>query len=288
MSADSELIALKSNGISVPRICVPVFLMAILLTGVCFWINIEVAPRAEQAMNRAIVDIATSNPTALFRADEIVEAFPDRRVYVGGKDGDRLKNILVFEMDEDFRPTKMIHAMEGELTPDIKNSRLLLRLFDARFEQRDSKNPSDLTKIQQGIVMQEGVFPLALDRFFKNFQKNRRLSSYTLAELVELIKTLEGIKRLEALVELNKRFSTSLSCIAFALIAIPLGITTHRKETSVGFALSLIVAFSYFFFILMADTFRGKAEAFPQVLIWIPNLVFFGLGTVLFFRLSKR
>jgi lipopolysaccharide export LptBFGC system permease protein LptF len=24
------------------------------------------------------------------------------------------------------------------------------------------------------------------------------------------------------------------------------------------------------------------------VLIWIPNIVFFGLGTVLFFRLSKR
>ncbi|MFM8364613.1 MAG: LptF/LptG family permease, partial [Verrucomicrobiota bacterium] len=97
MSADSELIALKSNGISVPRVCVPVFILAVLLTGICFWINIDVAPRAEQAMTRAIVDIATSNPAALFRADEVVDAFPDRRVYVGGKDGDRLKNIVVFE-----------------------------------------------------------------------------------------------------------------------------------------------------------------------------------------------
>jgi len=239
-------------------------------------------------MTRAIVDIATSNPAALFRADEVVDAFPDRRVYVGGKDGDRLKNIIVFEMDDDSRPTKMIHAMEGELKPDIENSRQLLRLFDARFEQRDAKNPGDISKIQQGIVMQEGVFPLALDRFFKEFQTNRRLSSYTLPELLELLKTLDGKKHLEALVELNKRFSVSLSCIAFVLIAIPLGITTHRKETSVGFAISLVVAFSYFFFILMADTFRGKAEAFPQMLIWIPNILFFALGTVLFVRLSKR
>jgi lipopolysaccharide export system permease protein len=288
MSADSELIALKSNGISVPRICVPVFILAVLLTGICFWINIEIAPRAEQAMTRAIVDIATSNPTTLFRADEIVDAFPDRRVYVGGKDGDRLKNIIVIEMDANSRPAKMIHALEGELKPDIENSRLLLRLFDARFEQRDPKNPEDLTKIQQGIVMKEGVFPMALDRFFKKYQSNRRLSSYTLSELLVLLKTIEGKQHLEALVELNKRFSLSLSCIAFALIAIPLGITTHRKETSVGFAISLVVAFSYFFFILMADTFRGKAEVFPQMLIWVPNLVFFGLGTVLFFRLSKH
>jgi lipopolysaccharide export system permease protein len=136
--------------------------------------------------------------------------------------------------------------------------------------------------------MKEGVFPLALDKFFEEFQSNRRLSSYTLLELYSAYKQAEGKKRQEMLVELNKRFSTSLSCIAFALIAIPLGITTHRKETSVGFALSLIVAFSYFFFILMADTFRGSPAAFPHFLIWIPNFAFFGLGLWLFTRLAKR
>jgi len=288
MSADSELIALKSNGVSIPRVSVPVFVISVVLTMVCFWINIDIAPRAEQAMTRAVVDMATSNPTALFRADEVVDAFPDRRVYVGGKDGNRLLNILVFELNDDARVSKMIFAKEGALTPDTANSRLLFKLFDARFEQRDAKAPDDFSKIHQGIVMKEGVFPLALDKFFKEFQNNRRLSSYTLPDLYAAYTLAEGKSRQEMLVELNKRFSTSLSCIAFALIAIPLGITTHRKETSVGFAMSLVVAFSYFFFILMADTFRGKPSAFPHFLIWIPNLVFFGLGLWLFKRLAKR
>jgi lipopolysaccharide export system permease protein len=288
MSADSELIALKSNGVSIPRISVPVFVIAVVLTLVCFWINIDVAPRAEQAMTRAIVDIATSNPTALFRADEVVDAFPDRRVYVGGKVGDRLLNILVFEMDDNERPSKMIFAKEGSLTPDTENKRILFRMFNARFEQRDANASEDYSKIQQGIVMQEGVFPLALDKFFKEFQSNRRLSSYTLPELFTLFQASEGESRLETLVELNKRFSTSLSCIAFALIAIPLGITTHRKETSVGFAISLVVAFSYFFFILMADTFRGNPAAVPYLLIWVPNFAFIGLGLWLFNRLAKN
>ena len=289
MSADSELIALKSNGVSIPRICMPVFVIATALSMVCFWINADVAPRAEQAMTRAVVDIATNNPISLFRADEVVDQFPDRRVYVGGKDGNQLKNILVFEMNDDQYPTKMVFAREGILTPDIENSRLLLRLFDARFEQRDSANPHDLSKIQQGIVMKEGVFPLQLDKFLKNAQsKNRRLSSYTLPELFEMLSQTEGKKRLETLVEFNKRFSIALSCIAFALIAIPLGVTTHRKETSIGFGLSIVVAFSYFFFFIMADTFRGNAAAFPQFLIWIPNLLFFTLGSWLFVRLAKR
>lgn len=288
ISADNELIALKASGVSVPRVCAPVFISALLLTGICFWINIEVAPRAEQAMTRAIVDIATSNPAALFRADEVVDQFPDRRVYVGGKEGDKLKNIIVFEMSDQMEALKMVYAKEGVLTPDPENSRLLLRLFNARFEQRDEKNPRDITKIQQGIVMSEGVFPISLEKFFDEFRGGRRMSSYTLPELVEFIAKGAGKRETEAFVEFNKRFSVSLACVAFALIAVPLGITAHRKETSIGFALSLAIAFTYFFFIIMADTFRNNAGAYPSVLIWIPNVIFFTLGAVLFYRLSKR
>jgi lipopolysaccharide export system permease protein len=288
MSADNELIALKSNGVSVPRICVPVFLLAILLTLACFWINVEIAPRAEQAMTRAVMDIATSNPSSLFRADEIVDKFPDRRVYVGRKEGDKLFNITVFELDDEFMPKQMIYAREGVLSPDPGNSRLLLRLFNARFEQRDENDLSDVSKIQQGIVMKEGVFPISLAKFFEEYQGNRRMSSYTLPELIDFLAKGAGDRETEATVELNKRFSVSLACMAFVLIAVPLGVTAHRKETSVGFAISLVIAFTYFFFIIMADTFRNNPAAHPALLIWIPNVLFFCLGTYLFLRLAKR
>jgi len=288
MSADNELVALKSNGVSIPRICLPVFLLATLLTLACFWINIEIAPRAEQAMTRAVMDIATSNPASLFRADEIVDKFPDRRVYVGKKEGDKLFNIIVFELDEEFIPKQMIYAREGVLSPDPANSRLLLRLFNARFEQRDAHKPEDVSKIQQGIVMKEGVFPISLAKFFQEYQGSRRLSSYTLPELAEFLAKGAGDRQTEASVEFNKRFSVSLACMAFVLIAVPLGITAHRKETSVGFAISLGIAFTYFFFIIMADTFRDKPAAHPALLIWIPNILFFFLGSYLFSRLAKR
>lgn len=288
MSADNELIALKSNGVSIPRICVPVFALALILTLICFWINIEVAPRAEQAMTRTVMDIATSNPASLFRADEVLDKFPDRRVYVGKKNGDKLLNIIVFELDDEYVPKQMIYAKEGVLTPDPENSRLLLRLFNARFEQRDEKDPRDVSKIQQGIVMKEGVFPISLQKFFEEYQGTRRMSSYTLSELADFLAKGAGNRQTEATVEFNKRFSTSLACMAFALIAVPLGITAHRKETSVGFALSLVIAFTYFFFIIMADTFHNNPAVHPAVLIWIPNVIFFALGSYLFSRLAKR
>jgi len=289
MSADNELIALKSNGVSVPRICAPAFVLAVVLALICFWINVEVAPKAEQAMTRSLVEIATSNPASLFRADEVVDKFPDRRVYVGNKQGNKLFNIIVFELNDEHVPKQMIYAKQGVLTSDPDDSsRLLLRLFNARFEQRDEKEPRDVSKIQQGIVMKEGVFPISLSKFFKEFEGNRRMSSYTLPELVDFLAKGAGDRQTEAVVELNKRFSISLACAAFVLIAVPLGITAHRKETSVGFALSLAIAFTYFFFIIMADTFRNEPAAHPSVLIWIPNVLFFGLGSYLFSRLAKR
>lgn len=288
ISADNELIALKASGVSVPRICIPVFILSVVLAAICFWINIEVAPRAEQQMTKAIVEIATSNPAALFRADQVVDQFPDRRIYVGGKDGDKLKNLIVFELNEQNKPVKMVHAKEGVLSPDPKNSQLLLKLYNARFEERDKNDPGDLTKIRQGITVKEGMFPISLEEFYKEYLTGRRLSSYTLSELREYLRRGADGKSLEATVELNKRFSASLACVAFALIAIPLGITTHRKETSAGFALSLTVAFTYFFFIIMADTFRGNAAAFPYLLIWIPNVLFMTLGGFLFWRLTKK
>ncbi len=288
MSADNELIALRSNGVSIPRICVPVFVLAVVLTGICFWINADVAPKAEQRMTEAVFDIATSNPISLFSADQVVDDFPDKRVYVGGKNGDVLENLIMFDINDDNSPTRVIFAKRGELTPDPANAQLLLKLSDARFEQRDKDDPRDIYNIQQGIVMKQGVFPISLQAMFDEHLTGRRLSAFTLPELIGRLGEAEIDDRQATRVELSKRFSSSLACLAFALVAVPLGITAHRKETSVGFALSLGIAFTYFFFIILADTFRDNPAAFPEYLIWIPNVVFITLGTVLFVRLSKR
>ncbi|MEO8205087.1 MAG: LptF/LptG family permease [Chthoniobacterales bacterium] len=288
MSADNELIALKANGISIPRICIPVFALSIVLTLFCFWVNIEVAPRAEQAIESMVLKMVTSNPTAMFAADEVVDQLPDKRVYVGGKTGNLLKNIMLFELDQRSNVKKVLYANEGLLTADMENNQLLLELRNARFEERDENDPQNVNKIRQGIVVSGGTFPISLQSLYDQNTVNRRIISYTLTELRERLSKVDPVERLITEVEINKRFSASLACFAFALIAIPMGITTHRKETSVGFALSLAIAFTYFFFIILANTFCNKPELHPSLLMWTPNILFIGLGSIMFWRLSRR
>ncbi len=289
MSADNELIALRSNGVSIPRICVPIFVITLALTGLCFWINADIAPRAAHRMADSLFEVATSNPISLFAADDVVDQFPDRRVYVGSKKGNTLLNLTIFEIDPKAGiPLKVIYAKSGELVSDKPNKRLMLKFYDARFEQRDADDPRDIYKIQHGIVMQEGTFPIPLDALYEDNAKGRRLETYTLPELSDFIEQGADGQVLQAKVEYNRRFSASLACLAFALVAVPLGITTHRKETSAGFALSLAIAFFYYFFIIVANTFRDNAAAHPLILIWVPNIIFIALGSVLFYRLSRR
>ena len=292
LSADNEIIALRSNGVSFTRIFYPVLATAILLVGLCLWINTEIAPRAQYAMLNSLFRIATSNPTAMFQPDEVVDQFPDYRIFVGGRDGNVMKNLVVFKMDDKgskgWIPSQVIFAKAGSLTSDLENSRLLLKVENAHFEQRDERQPDNVDLIREGITMGEGTFPISLQKLFDQKKRDKPLSACTLSELLAALAKPDNPKRLSYEVEVSKRFSLSLAALSFALIAVPLGITAHRKETSVGFALSLMIAFGYFFFIIIADTFRNNAHVFPVVLIWLPNLVFTGLGIYLFTRLARR
>src|SRR4051812_42351786 len=48
LSADNELIALRSNGVSVPRVCLSLAFIALFCTVISLWLNVQVAPAAQE------------------------------------------------------------------------------------------------------------------------------------------------------------------------------------------------------------------------------------------------
>jgi LPS export ABC transporter permease LptF len=288
LSADNELIALRSNGVSVPRICVSLAVIALVCTALNLWLNVQVAPAAQEKLRSSLYDLATRNPMALFGSDQVIDEFPARKIYVGKKDGNKLENITVFEMNEEALPVRVTFARTGILEADLPNKRILMRLFDARYQQRDEKNPLDLRKIRDGINMAEGTLPISLDELYDKEKRRPSRSALSITQLVDQLQSENKRERSASRTELNKRFSAPFSCIAFALVAVPLGITAHRRETMIGFLMALVIGFSYFVFWIIADTLRNNPKVHPELLVWVPNVLFIALGAVLFFRLSKR
>lgn len=288
LSAENELLSMRTAGLSYARICAPVFALGAVLSLLCLWVNLEVAPRAQERMKNAIFSIATGNPAALFGSDQVIEDFPNRKIYVTEKKGDELFDIHVFEHNDRYEIIRTVFAKKGRLETDMENRAVKMRLFDARFEIYDQEDPRNLDKLRKGITMRETTISISLEELYRKNQQRRALSSLTLQELKAQLRAQDGDQNTRTLTEMNKRYSFSMACLTFALVGIPLGITTQRRETSAGFGVSLVVAFSYFLFIEVANSLRDNPEMKPYLFMWLPNVVFLVIGAWLFARLSRR
>src|SRR6195256_5571793 len=130
LSADNELIALRSNGVGIARICRQLVAIALVCTAASLWLNVQVAPAAQEEMRSTVFNLATRNPMALFGSDQVIDQFPGRKIYVGKKDGNKLENIIVFETDEMSMPMRVTHARTGTLEADLPNQQILMHLYN--------------------------------------------------------------------------------------------------------------------------------------------------------------
>jgi lipopolysaccharide export system permease protein len=165
---------------------------------------------------------------------------------------------------------------------------MLMHLYDARYQQRDEKAPLDLRKIRDGITMTEGTLPISLEELYEREKHRMGRSALSLEQLLEQLKSDDKRQQSSTRTEINKRFSFPMACLVFAIIGVPLGVTAHRRETSIGFGMGLIVAFAYFLFIIIANTLRENPKVHPELLVWFPNLLFLVLGTWMFQRLHRQ
>lgn len=290
LSADNELISLRMTGMSLSRISRPVFTLAIVLTCLTLWINTTIFPQAKSKIEEAKYDMVIEDPLSLFVADKEITDFKGFCFYTEGRVDDKLKHLEVIQLNASQRPIKYIHANSAYIEHDSETDNLLLALEDAMIVDRDSNNPTDISKIKPGIKIGKTYITIPLDQLRRDPNKFRP-SILDTSELMKRINATDGSvltekQRNKAKTEVNKRYSFSLACLTFAFIGIPLGVTAQRRETSIGFAFSLGIAALYFLFIIVADTVKDKDYA--QYLMWLPNLVFMGLGIVLFVRLGRK
>jgi lipopolysaccharide export system permease protein len=289
LSADHELVAMRASGVSLGRIAAPVIVLAVLLMGLCFYINAVVAPSCAFRFRTLFLDLSTSQPMALLQEGTYIKDFPNYVVYVGRKHGNEIFDVALYALDEKGNVLSTIRARRGVVTGLPAARRLVLDLHEVRGDLRDPADPTNINKIRPGTTAQRYPIELDLGSIYQKAVASRKLTDLLYPELLEEIANLRarGIYPAAALMEAHQRVVMAVACVSFALLAIPLGITASRRETSIGIALALALALLFYFTTVLANMLRSQPHLYPELLLWTPNFIFQVVGLWLLYRASR-
>jgi len=190
---------------------------------------------------------------------------------------------------QDTQVVSRVRAPGGTLQVDQLNRQILLLLTNAWGVYLNTNAAAgDEADKWIPFIMQE--WPLQVD--FRPLSAGARKPSYsnmTFRDLWQEKRMLEqqGVDATPVYVQLHRQVAFSFACIGFTLVGIPLGLRAHRRETSVGIALAVLLVLVYYSFIILGESLQTRAELAPHLIVWLPNFIFQALGAVLLWRANR-
>ncbi|MBU6402450.1 MAG: LptF/LptG family permease [Verrucomicrobia bacterium] len=280
-SADQELMAARANGISLVALITPIILLSVAVSAVCALFNLQIAPECRVAYKQLLLDLGSRQPGALLAEGRFLDEFPGYIVYVGRVQGTNLENILIYALDEQRKSKLSLGATRGNLAYSPTNHQLTVVLNQAQGFQRESAG-------WMPFYHEQHVLDIPVTRITQS-QTGPKLSEMTFAQLQSEVRRLDrmNIDATPALVQLHRQVAFSFASLGFTLIGIPLGIRAHRRETSAGVAIALVLVLIYYSFIILGQALETRPEFGPYLILWLPNFIFQAVGVVLLWRANR-
>ena len=300
LSSDSEVTAMRAAGISIPRIAAPVFGLALIGALAGLRINFESMPWSRIQYHREFAAAMRANPLSFIRPRTFIREFPGYVVYVGSMDGSAVHDFWLWQLDAERRVVRFVRAESGSVDYDEATNAFVVKLERARIEEHDRAAADDFTQpLRINSFGEIDPFRLSLARYFGVQTVHQKLPWMTYRELIaEKARILRervppgGAAAHEhslLLVSLTiqDKLNMAVAVIAFALVGVPLGIKVSRRETSANLGIAVLLALAYYCVIDAIKLLDNHPEFHPEVLLWLPNIAFVGLGLWLLGRLDR-
>jgi len=286
-SADNEITALKASGVSLLQIFYPVAVASLLTFVLTMFVSQVLLPKFNFATINLLFEVASQNASVgisekVFNAD-----FKDLLLYADkiSSDGQYMEGVMVSDNRIIGEPNTIL-AQKAFLisNPEVMQVKMRLENGSIHTVSKDFKNyrKIDFDRYDINLDLSVGIASLG--------DEHKRSEDMTLNELITKMKTsdIENNKFRELAIELHERFSVPLACIFFGLLALPLGIRSHRAVKSRGFALGIILATFYYLLRIGGEAFAETGYISPVIGVWTPNLIFALLGIYLFVMAYKE
>lgn len=301
MSADSEITAMRSAGIGVTRLARPVFVLGAVCAAAAFYVNFESMPWARQQYYREFAAAVRANPLRIIVPKTFIRDFSGTVLFVGEREGPILRDIWIWELDDQQRVKRLVRAEAGRLDYEESTNSLIPTLVRARVEERNQENPEDFTKSPKAASVDraEGV-RISLDRYFGRNLERMKDDWLTYPALRERQAKLNAMTpapdkvvehardKMKLSLILHDRLTLAFAVFSFALIGVPLGIKVSRRETSANLGIALGLVLTFYFLTVAIKWLDRRPELRPDLLLWLPNVLFIGLAVWLFTRIDRK
>jgi lipopolysaccharide export system permease protein len=293
-SADSEIIAFRSCGISIYRLVLPALIMSIIVTGITMFFNEILVPAASQ---RATVTLsqALKQDKPKFKKDNImVPEFKEvdlngkkeqvlvRLFYAEKFDGKTMTGLTIVDRSQrDKGLSQILNARsavwnEGKNTWEFTDGTIYLIAPDASYR-------NIVTFKHQQLQLPKSPFELAAP--------DKNVDDMSVAELIDYAEEIklsgDRKKILNVAVTTQRKLAFPFICIVFSLIGTAMGIQPQRTGKATNFGVSVLLIFGYYLMLFIFGAL-GQAEIIsPFFAGWLPNFIGIAIGGWLIFNAAK-
>ncbi|MGE0527588.1 MAG: LPS export ABC transporter permease LptF [Bdellovibrionales bacterium] len=275
LSNDSEIVALKSLGLSMGQLAVPAIILSLAATLMSAQTSFYLGPWGNRKFEVLFHDLGRQKVGATLKEGIFSEGFYDLVVYANHVDSKAglMRDVFIYDERDPKAPITII-AKSGHIIQEKRDTgqSALLRLSNGNIHRT---HQSTYTKVDFTS------YDINLFNPFEMSEKKKSPPSLTLDELSsELKKTdLDPKQKRKLEVEYHRRWSLSGACLIFALLGVGLGTVTNRRASrGGGFVLCLAVLISYWVLYVVADSVARNNWVHAGVALWTVNAIFFLLA----------
>lgn len=272
-SQHNEFRAMKASGVHPLKFMMPPLIIGFALSICMFVFNDQLAPRARFELRRATKKMIIKHPMALIEPGRFVKISNDIIFLAKRVEGNEMKDIVAHEGVDSEKPVRTIVAERGAILLDPISGRLEVNLYNGSVSESVDKGI-------QSVQFKNYKFPTLAENDIRNMGKKRK--DMTLAEiLVDVSEKTEKKDKRELWAVFHQRISFSFAALVFVFIGIPIAAVVKRGEVVISFGISMAAASIYYILFALAQVMATRAGVPPYISLWLPNLLFCGVGVFL-------
>lgn len=278
LAYNTEIIAMLAGGISFKRIIVPYIISAALITLFTFYISSEIIPPSIRERLRFESDYiyheefesSATNKQLKLSANEIIYV---ERFNLNKSTGYR------FSYDK-FDGKRLIER----ITCDRIEYDSLFYWTGLYYTQRTFTNLEEHLTKGDTIHLELNMLPKDFKEVIKEYEQltNKELRAHISEQ------SKRGIGGLSAYeLELYKRYANPFAAFILTLIGVSIASRKVRGGTGYHIFLGLLLSVTYLIFNITSVSFTVKGGVPPLLSVWIPNVIYLGIGIYLYKKAPK-